>query len=99
MNFLSHCQFKEYVGGYLAEARWANEGYTPTLKEYLRISNISSGYPFLMCATSIIYGVDLTTDALEWALKVPDIIEVSANITRLMNDVASYKVHDVNRPN
>lgn len=49
-----------------------------------------------MCATRTFNGLDQTRDVLAWALRGRDIVEVSADIGRLENDIHSFKVDKVN---
>ena len=80
------------VGAYFEEARWASKGYMPTLEEHLHISVMTSGYPMFICASLVIMEEEVTEDVLDTVLCVPKIVEPSALIGRLMNDLASTKV-------
>ncbi|CAI8586768.1 unnamed protein product [Vicia faba] len=52
MNYYKN-EFILYIQAYMAEVRWLNNNYQPTLEEYIRVSAISSGY-CLMTATCYI---------------------------------------------
>ncbi|XP_058092421.1 probable terpene synthase 2 isoform X1 [Magnolia sinica] len=82
---------KELAGAYLVEVQWFNGGYMPTLKEYLRITLLSSGYPALTLISFIGMGEIATKEAFKWARNEPKLIRSSSFIGRIMNDIQSGK--------
>ncbi|XP_048572082.1 beta-selinene synthase-like isoform X2 [Triticum urartu] len=81
---------------YLHEAKWSNEKYAPSSKEHLEVSHMSLGFPTL--AIVMLMGVDntATKKAFDWAVNVPNIVRASGQITRFLNDIASYKMGKTN---
>ncbi|XP_058072945.1 sesquiterpene synthase TPS2-like isoform X2 [Magnolia sinica] len=75
--------------GYLEEARWTSEEYVPTLEEYMKIALITNGYPMLSVASLVGMGDIVTKEAFEWAINVPKVVEASAVICRLRDDITS----------
>ena len=52
---------KDYINGYMIEAKWAHEGYVPTLEEHESVAFVSSGNIMLTAACFICMG-DIVTD-------------------------------------
>ncbi|XP_058081685.1 sesquiterpene synthase TPS2-like [Magnolia sinica] len=75
--------------GYLEEARWTSAEYVPTLEEYMKIAIITNGYPMLSVASLMGMGDIVTKEAFEWAINVPKVVEASAAICRLRDDITS----------
>ncbi|KAL7582210.1 hypothetical protein Lser_V15G42220 [Lactuca serriola] len=81
---------KEFIRSYMMEAKWANEGYIPTIEEHMSVAFISSGYSML--ATCFVGMGDIVTDdSFKWALTKPLLIKSSCQIARLMDDIFSQK--------
>ncbi|XP_058001382.1 alpha-copaene synthase-like isoform X2 [Hevea brasiliensis] len=74
---------KRMLRSYLAEAKWRNEGYVPTVEEYLQVSLISSGYPMVTTTSFLSMGKVATTDAFEWVSNDPKIIRALSLLCRL----------------
>lgn len=84
-------QYKLLLQYYLKEATWANENHTPSFKEHVQVSIISSGLPMLVPV--LLMGTGLATrEAFEWADSAPDMVLASGEVGRFLNDMASYKV-------
>ncbi|URD94566.1 hypothetical protein MUK42_05268 [Musa troglodytarum] len=81
---------KSLAGAYFEESRWRDEKYVPTLEEHLGVSKMSSAYPLFSSAILVGMGEVATKEAFGWAASFPKIVEASAVIGRIMNDVASY---------
>ncbi|KAJ0044675.1 hypothetical protein Pint_04330 [Pistacia integerrima] len=60
---------------YLVEAKWCNQGYVPTLEEYLQISLVTT--PFKMLATVSFLGMGqiVNKSAFDWIANDPKIFE------------------------
>ncbi|KAJ4718968.1 Terpene synthase [Melia azedarach] len=76
---------------YFVEAKWFNEGYVPTIEEYMEVALISGGY--LLLATISFVGMDdvATKESFEWISSNPKIVRASSVICRLMDDIVSHK--------
>ncbi|CAL5062560.1 unnamed protein product [Urochloa decumbens] len=78
---------------FLEEAKWSKEKYTPSFKEHLQVSSMSSVFPTMAVVLLLGAGDDVATkEAFEWAISVPDVVRAGAEITRYLNDIASYKL-------
>ncbi|CAL5083184.1 unnamed protein product [Urochloa decumbens] len=77
---------------FLEEAKWSREKYTPSFKEHLQVSSMSSVFPTMAVVLLLGAGDVATKEAFEWAVSVPDLVRAGAEITRYLNDIASYKL-------
>ncbi|CAL5048878.1 unnamed protein product [Urochloa decumbens] len=84
--------FKLQSRNYLKEARWFNQNYTPSFKEHVDISIMSTGLPMLYIAALTGASQVVTKEAFDWALDMPDMVLACAEVGRFLNDVASYKL-------
>ncbi|KAI7748762.1 hypothetical protein M8C21_031258 [Ambrosia artemisiifolia] len=82
---------KEYIGSYLAEAKWRNEGYTPTPEEHTSIALISCGYKFLLITSLVGMGDIITDDSFKWALNFPPLVKASCTLCRFQDDIVTHK--------
>ncbi|URE22752.1 hypothetical protein MUK42_16005 [Musa troglodytarum] len=82
---------KSQAGAYFEESRWRDETYAPTLEEHLGVSTMSSACPLFASAILVGMGEVATKEAFEWAASFPKIVEASAVIARIMNDITSYE--------
>ncbi|XP_050220086.1 alpha-copaene synthase-like isoform X2 [Mercurialis annua] len=82
---------KRVTRAYLAEAKWLEQDYIPTMEEYMKVSLITCCYPMLATTSFLGLGEIATKDAYEWASKDPKIIRASAIIGRLMDDIVSHE--------
>ncbi|XP_058092437.1 (-)-germacrene D synthase-like isoform X2 [Magnolia sinica] len=82
---------KELARAYLVEAQWFNSGYVPTLKEYLRIALLTSGYPALTLVSFVGMGEIATKEAFEWTRNEPKLIRAASFISRIVDDIQSGK--------
>ncbi|CAI9090025.1 OLC1v1024708C1 [Oldenlandia corymbosa var. corymbosa] len=88
-SVLPHLQkaWGEFCESLLLEAKWDEEGYTPSLQEYLENGFISSSGPLV--SLHIIFGVENPTSSKtlsEILLENKDIIYYTSLIIRLCND-------------
>ncbi|CAI8586968.1 unnamed protein product [Vicia faba] len=82
-------EFILYIQAYMAEARWLNNNYQPTLEEYIRVSTISSGYCLITATCYIGMGNIATEDIFKWLTNKPKVIDVAIVLCRLMDDIVS----------
>uniref|UniRef100_A0A804JXX8 Terpene synthase metal-binding domain-containing protein n=1 Tax=Musa acuminata subsp. malaccensis TaxID=214687 RepID=A0A804JXX8_MUSAM len=83
---------KDLSEAYFEESKWRDQHYVPTLEEHLHVSLISSGYPMLKCASFVGMGEIATKEAFEWITSFPKIVQASAIIARIMNDITSHEL-------
>ncbi|KAG0524929.1 hypothetical protein BDA96_06G011100 [Sorghum bicolor] len=84
--------YKLFTQYYLQEAIWSNKKYPPSLKEHEDLSIMTSGLPMLTIMTLMGYGDEATQEAFKWVSTVPEMVRASAHVTRLLNDLSSYKL-------
>lgn len=77
----------------MKETTWFHENYTPTLEEYMVLGLETSGYGEVIATCFIGMGDVATKDAFEWLNSDPKILQASKILARLLNDIASHKVH------
>ncbi|CAI8586958.1 unnamed protein product [Vicia faba] len=78
-----------HIQAYMAEARWLNNNYQPTLEEYNRLSTISSGYCLVINTCYIGMGDIATEDIFKWLSNKPKVIDAAIVLCRLMDDIVS----------
>ena len=84
---------KKLVQAYFVEATWFNEGYIPTMDEYMSNALKSSGYPTIITISFVGMGDIVTQEAFEWVSQEPKIVKAASTISRLMDDIVSQEVH------
>ncbi|KAJ4968224.1 hypothetical protein NE237_014925 [Protea cynaroides] len=82
---------KALVRAYLTEAKWFNDGYIPTFKEYMQNGLISSAVTMFTVGSLLGMGDVVTKKAFDWAMDEPKILKVLCMHGRLMNDMKSHK--------
>jgi hypothetical protein len=88
-----HFQFQVLSSNYLQEAEWSHGGYRPRFKDQVKVSTVCSGAPFASVGLLVGMGDDVATkEALEWASSCTNAVNAFAEVTRFMNDLASFKV-------
>ncbi|XP_064971654.1 alpha-humulene synthase-like [Musa acuminata AAA Group] len=85
-------QMKDLSKAYFEESKWRDQRYVPTLEEHLRVSLISAAYPMLECASFVGMGEIATKEAFEWITSFPKIVQASAIISRIMDDITSHEL-------
>ncbi|XXG54139.1 hypothetical protein AAC387_Pa03g2096 [Persea americana] len=80
---------KVVVQGYFKEAEWLNNGYVPTLEEYLEVSLITCGYLYLTGASYVGVGEEATEKAFDWLKTNPKFVMDSSSVCRLVDDIHS----------
>ncbi|KAM0837124.1 hypothetical protein ACQ4PT_061864 [Festuca glaucescens] len=76
---------------YLQEAEWSHHNYKPRFNDQVEVSSICSGAPLACVGLFVGMGDTATKEVLKWALGCTDAVKASAVVTRLMNDLASFK--------
>ncbi|XXG54136.1 hypothetical protein AAC387_Pa03g2093 [Persea americana] len=87
-DYLKHAT-KVVVQGYFKEAEWLNNGYVPTLEEYLEVSLITCGYLYLTGASYVGMGEEATEKAFDWLKTNPKFVMDSSSVCRLVDDIHS----------
>ncbi|KAK7822081.1 putative terpene synthase 2 [Quercus suber] len=82
---------KKLVQAYFVEAKWLNEGYIPTMDEYMSNALKSSGYPTVITISFVGMGDIVTQEAFEWVSQEPKIVKAASTISRLMDDIVSQE--------
>ncbi|KAM7469406.1 hypothetical protein LguiA_007589 [Lonicera macranthoides] len=82
---------KELAKAYFQEAKWYNEGYVPTMEEYMKIALVSCGYKMLATTSFVGMGVLVTKETLDWVSNDPLIVRASTVICRLTNDMVGHQ--------
>ncbi|KAI3760838.1 hypothetical protein L1987_51237 [Smallanthus sonchifolius] len=83
----------EYVQSYMAEAKWANEGYIPTMEEHLKVSYISIGYKCTQIGGFAAMGDVITHETFKWALNDPPLVNACCLLCRTIDDVVTHKTY------
>ncbi|XP_076931763.1 (E)-beta-farnesene synthase-like [Bidens hawaiensis] len=83
---------KDLIQNFLVEAKWLNDGHTPTFEEYMSVSMVTSTYGVVI-GRSFVGRVDhmVTEDTFKWVATYPPIFKSASTIIRLMNDIVSHK--------
>ena len=74
------------------EAKWAKEGYVPTLEEHLSVSCISSAYPIMITNSYVGRESMVTEETFKWVSKFPPLVNDTCLILRFTDDIAGHKV-------
>ena len=67
-----------------------------SMEEYMQVALVSSGYEMLSTNSFVGMGDLATQKAFEWMSSCPLIVRASTILSRLMNDLVSHKVDDLN---
>ncbi|NP_001315388.1 (+)-gamma-cadinene synthase-like [Cucumis melo] len=82
---------KRQAESYFKEAEWLNKNYKPKYEEYMEVALASSGYELLSTISFVCMGDIATKEIFDWLFDCPKILKASTTISRLMDDVVSYK--------
>ncbi|OVA08088.1 Terpene synthase [Macleaya cordata] len=74
---------------YMVEANWYNNGYTPTLEEYMNNAWISISGPTAQTHAYFLLGDEITNKGLECLKNGPDLMRSSSMIFRLADDLGT----------
>nr|XP_043637422.1 E-beta-caryophyllene synthase-like [Erigeron canadensis] len=83
---------KELTRAYLTEAKWANEGYVPTVEEHISVTFITTCN--FMLTTTFFVGMDgdiVTEASFNWIVTKPTLIKSVCIVARLTDDVITHK--------
>uniref|UniRef100_A0A0E0KM44 Uncharacterized protein n=1 Tax=Oryza punctata TaxID=4537 RepID=A0A0E0KM44_ORYPU len=84
---------KEVSRCMLQEIIWREEGQVPLLHDHLEFSTITTMYWALACISFVDHTIDANNEVaiFGWAISSPKVIENSAMITRLMDDISGHE--------
>ncbi|KAF6163757.1 hypothetical protein GIB67_012116 [Kingdonia uniflora] len=83
---------KRMVYAYWTEACWCNQGYVPTVEEYLSVAGVTAGATKFVISSFIGMGDNVTKESFDWVLNSdPQIINAVSRIIRVMDDITGYK--------
>ncbi|GAB2292192.1 hypothetical protein Dimus_026443 [Dionaea muscipula] len=82
---------KVLIRAYFEETKWLNRRDIPTYEEYIKVAQVSVGYPMLSITSMIGVGDRVGKEDFDWMLTKPKIIEAASIIARLMDDMMSHK--------
>ncbi|KAK4398461.1 Beta-caryophyllene synthase [Sesamum angolense] len=83
-------EMKKLTRAFLQEAEWVYSKYMATMEEYMEVALVTTGHA--MMATLSLLGVrnTVTKKDLEWITSKPLIVQASAIICRLMDDIVGF---------
>ncbi|CAN6329166.1 unnamed protein product [Urochloa humidicola] len=84
--------FKVLSKDYLKEAEWFSTKYTPSFKEHVDLSTMTTGLLFSCIVAQMGMGQPVTKEAFDWAVSKPDMVLAVSTECRFLNDIASYKL-------
>ncbi|KAJ9167158.1 hypothetical protein P3X46_021828 [Hevea brasiliensis] len=82
-------KFKELTRAYLIEAKWFNEGYVPSMEEYIENGLITSAYSVIPAASFTGMENVMGTKEYEWVKSNPKTVIATKLISRLMDDITT----------
>lgn len=83
--------FQELAICFLKEAEWRNSGYIPSFQEYMNNGLVTSTYSVISVSCLVGMPEIVSEEALNWYKSNPKILEASALLLRLNNDVMSFE--------
>ncbi|KAJ9565412.1 hypothetical protein OSB04_001378 [Centaurea solstitialis] len=83
---------KEYIRGYMMEAKWVHEGYVPTMEEHKSVTHVTAGNTMLTAACFIGMGDMVTDESFKWVCTRPPLCKDSCAIARLKDDIITHKI-------
>ncbi|KAI5008488.1 hypothetical protein ZWY2020_009536 [Hordeum vulgare] len=83
--------FQILSSNYLQEAEWFHQNHKPRFNDQVKVSSVCSGGPWVCVGLLVGMGDTATKEALEWALGCTDAVRACGEVTRFMNDLASFK--------
>lgn len=84
-------QWKELIQCYFKEATWFNKGYMPQFDEYMENALITT-VCFLLIPALLLGVGSATRETYDFLINNPRIVTAMAKISRVIDDVATYKV-------
>ncbi|KAG6619463.1 hypothetical protein I3842_Q097700 [Carya illinoinensis] len=92
--FCSHYakeSMKKLIQAYLIETKWCNEGYVPTMEEYMSNAMPTSGYQMLATTSFLGMGNIADEEVFKWVFNDPKILRAATIICRLTDDIRGHK--------
>ncbi|KAM0837349.1 hypothetical protein ACQ4PT_061725 [Festuca glaucescens] len=83
--------FQTLCRHYQQESEWFHSGYIPNFEEQVKCSVISAGTPTLFVGSLVGMGDEVTQEAFEWAIGFTDAVKACGEVTRFMDDLASFE--------
>ncbi|CAO2201450.1 unnamed protein product [Urochloa humidicola] len=83
--------FQTLSKGYLQEAEWFHQGYTPSFKEQVNVSVITAGGQVLSIGLLVGMGDIATKEAFEWIIGSADAVWACGEVSRFMDDMSAFK--------
>ncbi|KAI3740604.1 hypothetical protein L2E82_31072 [Cichorium intybus] len=83
--------FQELASCFMKEAEWRNSGYVPSFQEYMNNGLVTSTYNVISVSCLVGMPEIVSEEALNWYESNPKILEASALLLRLNNDVMSFE--------
>ncbi|CAO2201563.1 unnamed protein product [Urochloa humidicola] len=83
--------FQTLSKGYLQEAEWFHQGYTPSFKEQVNVSVITAGGQVLSIGLLVGMGDVATKEAFEWIIGNADAVWACGEVSRFMDDMSAFK--------
>ena len=85
-------QWIDIFEAFLKEAKWFNNGYIPTFKEYLDNGVISSGSYMALVHATFLIGDSLSKETISIMKPYPRLFSCSGEILRLWDDLGTSRV-------
>ncbi|CAL5006104.1 unnamed protein product [Urochloa decumbens] len=90
-NVYNRKGFQTLSKGYLQEAEWFHQGYTPSFKEQVNVSVITAGGQVLSIGLLVGMGDIATKEAFEWIIGNADAVWACGEVSRFMDDMSAFK--------
>ncbi|PWA48782.1 terpenoid cyclases/protein prenyltransferase alpha-alpha toroid [Artemisia annua] len=81
----------EYMRSYMTEAKWRNEGYTPSVEEHISVAFISCGYKFLLISSFVGMGDIIIDEPFKWVFTYPPLLRACCAVCRFQDDIVTHK--------
>ena len=88
-------QMIKMVESYMRENLWVKDSYIPTTDEYLSVALVSSGIDMIVASSFVGMGDVVTDSSFKWILIKPLLFRYANVIARVVDDIASHKVHQI----
>ncbi|MFS7912818.1 putative epi-cedrol synthase [Helianthus anomalus] len=75
----------------MTEAKWANEGYMPTMEEHLQVSYINIAYKCVLIVGFAAMGDVITHETFKWALNDPPLVNACCRLCQTMDDNVNHE--------
>ena len=92
-NVLSLLQWIDIFDAFLAEAKWFDTGYTPSLDQYLTNGVTSGGSYMALVHAFFLIGHGVTDETVSMMQPYPELFSCSGKILRLWDDLGTATVY------